>query len=73
MAIDRETEAKAIQMIGRYLIDHADEFIPIEWSDMESDDIQIHLKRREVANERIYKNRNTIQPRHGWNEEAGRR
>lgn len=51
MAMDRETEVKVLQIIGQYLIDHADEFIPIEWSDMESDDIQIHLKRRETSKE----------------------
>ena len=61
IAVDK-AQKEAIQLVGQYLIDHADEFIPIEWSDMESDDIQIHLKRREVANERIYKNRNSIQP-----------
>ena len=56
MSIDREAQTKAIKLIGQYLIDHADELLPIEWSDMESDDIQIHLKRHEVANERIHKN-----------------
>ena len=56
MYIDRENRVKVIQNIGQYLIDHANEFIPIEWSGMESDDIQIHLKRREVTNERIHNN-----------------
>ena len=60
-AVDK-AQKEAIQLVGQYLIDHADELLPIKWSDMESDDIQIHLKRREVANERIYKNRNPIQP-----------
>lgn len=61
IAVDK-AQKEAIQLVGQYLIDHADELLPIKLSDMESDDIQIHLKRREVANERIYKNRNSIQP-----------
>lgn len=49
--ITEKSNTEAIRLIGQYLVDHADEFIPIEWSDMESDDIQIHLKRREVADD----------------------
>lgn len=49
MSISRESEIAAIKDIGKYLIDHADELHPIAWSDMKGNDIQIHIKRREVA------------------------
>ena len=44
--ITAETPEHIMKLIGQYLIDHADELMPIEYSDLLGDDIVIRLKRR---------------------------
>ena len=34
-----------MRLVGRYLIDHADELYPVEYSDLTGNDIHIHIRR----------------------------
>ena len=51
MSISRETQTKIVRYIGQFLVDHADELLAVEYSDLSSSDICIRLKRRNEAYE----------------------
>lgn len=45
--ITNEATEQTIKLIGQYLIDNAQELLPVEYSDLFGDDIVIRLKRRD--------------------------
>ena len=44
--ITKEATTQIMKLLGQYLIDHADELMPIEYSDLYGDEIVIRLLRR---------------------------
>lgn len=45
MGTSTEERVKMLQLMGQCIIDHAEELIPMEFSDLTGDDIRIHLRR----------------------------
>ncbi len=44
--ITQEMSAAVVRLVGSYLVDHADDLMMIEYSDLEDDEIEIRIKRR---------------------------
>lgn len=44
-AYDVRSHKELIPLVGQYLIDHADELYPVEYSDLTGNDIHIHIRR----------------------------
>lgn len=43
--ITKEATIQIMKLLGQYLIDHAEELMPIEYSDLYGDEIVIRLRR----------------------------
>lgn len=61
MSISRETQTKIVRYIGQFLVDHADELLAVEYSDLSNSDICIRLKRRNEAYESQRRKQGSIQ------------
>lgn len=45
-----DTSTEIMRLVGQYLIDHAEELYPVEYSDLYGDDIRMRIMRRKDVN-----------------------